>query len=384
MKMKMKSIVFVFFALAFFTSACQKGWYVTENPAPKKKEKALVYCLPKKQIHLTIALKKAHFIPGPYAEFATPYLSLQNIKYKEKYFYAISDVECHTSAIADPDRRFYIVPDKNLPALSFSQQAVLSGINLTDVDERAPTSAPAFLPEKLDNPANPDFTNIQIDKSKYEVIDTTYRIVQRDSVVKRIPVYQTKEKQKTIAQKAKDAADFIIRIRKNRFSLEAAIEEQKVSGVDIAYMIEKLEALEQSYLALFTGKLKTEMVELHYTLTPEKKQEEQGFVLDYFDKNTGKHVEQNDKADKLELLVLPLTGKNNEATDSTGEKNKKALAYCQAKPVELSLYLNDKKIFVHREAIPQMGTIRYLPSDVADQDTKIKLDPRTGEIIFIN
>ncbi|MDA3819666.1 MAG: DUF4831 family protein, partial [Candidatus Delongbacteria bacterium] len=342
-----------------------------------------VYCLPKNQVHLTISLKNAHFIPGTYAEFATPYLSLQNIEFKEKYFYAIHDVECHTSAIADPDRRFYIVPDKNLPDLSFSQQAVLSGINLTDADEQVPVSGIAFVPEKLDNPANPDFTNIQIDKSKYEVIDTTYRIVQRDSVVKRIPVYQTKEKQKTIAQKAKDAADFIIRIRKNRFSLEAAIEEQKVSGVDIAYMIEKLEALEQSYLELFTGKLKTEIVELHYTITPEKNQEVQRFVLDYLDENTGTHLEKTNNSDKLELLVVPLSGESSKTKQANKGESKKALAFYHARPVELALFLNDKKIFFQQAVISQMGSLNYLPADIVDGDTQIKLDPQTGDLIFI-
>ncbi|MGC9330597.1 MAG: DUF4831 family protein [Bacteroidales bacterium] len=381
--MKWESIVFVFFALMFFTSACQKGWYVTENPVPEKKEKALVYCLPKNQIHLTISLKKAHFIPGPYAEFATPYLSLQNIEYNEKYFYTISDVECHTSSIADPDRQFYIVPDKNLPALSFSQQAVLSGINLTDVDEQAAVSVPVFVPEKLHNSANPDFPNMQIDKSNYEVIDTTYRIVQRDSVEIRIPVYQTKEKQKTIVEKAKDAADFIIRIRKNRFSLEAALGEQKVSGVDIAYMIEKLEALEQSYLELFTGKLKTEIVELHYTLTPEKKQAEQGFVLDYLDKNTGTLIEQANNADKLELRVVPLSEQSSKPKLANKDESKKALAFYHARPVELALFLNDEKIFFQQAVISQMGSLNYLPAEIVDGDTRIKLDPHTGEIIFI-
>ncbi len=379
----MKNIVFLLTALLFLTSACQDGWYVDKKPIPEQKKDAVAYYLPKHQVHLTIELKKAHFVPGPYAEFANLYLSLSNVEVKEKHFYSVNKVEYHVSVLPDPDRKFWVIPEKSLPDLSFNQQGILSGINVENASEKITVTDPVMISGKLPNPANPDFTNLQIDKSKYEVIDTTYRVVQRDSIVKRIPVYNTKEKEKTVAQKAQDAADFIIRIRKNRFSLEAALEEQKVSGVDIAYMIEKLEALEQSYLELFTGKLKTESVQLHYTITPEKNQDVQRFVLDYLDKNSGEPVEQNDNADKLEVLLLPLYRESAETIEAKQEKNKKSLVFYQAKPVELVLFKNDKKVFFQQAVIPQMGTLRYLPASMINKDSQIKLDPHTGEIIFI-
>ncbi len=379
----MRKFLFILIIPTLILSACQKGWYVDDDPEAGIRQKAISYYLPENQVHFTIEFVKYHFAPGPYAEYANHYLTLRNIESEEKNYYAVNNVKCQTNYMPDPDRKFWVVPDNAMPVLSYGRQGVLAGINVSDVMYTHDMAEPVFLPEKVDNPAKPDFINLQIDKSKYEVIDTTYRIVQKDSVIKRIPVYTTKEKEKTFAQKAKDAADFIIRIRKNRFSLEAALEEQYVSGVDIAFMINKLEELEQSYLELFIGKLKTDTVELHYTITPEKKQDVQRFVLDYLHRSKAVSVEQQNNADKLELLIIPLSGDSMETQSTTKKESKNALAYYHARPVEYALFLNDKKIFSQQGVIPQMGKLKYVPADIVNKDTQIKLDPTTGELIFI-
>lgn len=377
----MKKYLFIFIIPLLMISSCQKGWYVLDDQAGEKvKQNALPYYLPRTQVHIKIKIDQYRFVPGPYAGFAKSYLTLENIEMKERYFWAIQDVELKTRHLPDPEHKYWIVPEKITPDLSLSQGGVLSGINTMETAE-PDVPEPVFFNQHADNPANLDFTNMQIDKSKYEVIDTTYRIVEKDSVVQRIPVYQTKEKEKDMSQKAKDAADFIIRVRKNKFSLEAAIEDQQVSGVDIKYMIDKLEETEQSYLELFTGKLQKETVDLYYTITPESESGAQNFILDYIDKEMALPVDDQVNSEKISFMVLPLNEKY--ARVQPDEENKSALVYRQPMPVQYILYLNDEKIFSKPDVCPQMGNINDIPANLINNESQIKLNSETGEILHV-
>ncbi|MFO7789101.1 MAG: DUF4831 family protein [Bacteroidales bacterium] len=377
----MKKYLFIFIIPLLMISSCQKGWYVLDDQAGEKvKQNALPYYLPRTQVHIKIKIDQYRFVPGPYAGFAKSYLTLENIEMKERYFWAIQDVEFKTRHLPDPEHKYWIVPEKITPDLSLSQGGVLSGINTMETAE-PDVPEPVFFNQHADNPANLDFTNMQIDKSKYEVIDTTYRIVEKDSVVQRIPVYQTKEKEKDMSQKAKDAADFIIRVRKNKFSLEAAIEDQQVSGVDIKYMIDKLEETEQSYLELFTGKLQKETVDLYYTITPESESGAQNFILDYIDKEMALPVDDQVNSEKISFMVLPLNEKY--ARVQPDEENKSALVYRQPMPVQYILYLNDEKIFSKPDVCPQMGNINDIPANLINNESQIKLNSETGEILHV-
>lgn len=377
----MKKYFFLFIITLLVITSCQKGWYVLDDQAGEKvKQNALPYYLPRNQVHIKIEIDQYRFVPGPYAGFAKSYLSLDNVEMKENYFWAIQTVELKTRQLPDPEHKYWIVPEKVTPDLSYTQGGVLSGINTMKTAE-FDVPEPVFFNQHINNPARLDFTNMQIDKSKYEVIDTTYRIVQTDSVVQRIPVYQTKEKEKDMSQKAKDAADFIIRVRKNKFSLEAAIEDKQVSGVDIKYMIDKLEETEQSYLELFTGKLQKERLELYYTITPENESGAQNFILDYIDKAKAVPVDDQVNSEKLSFMVLPLNERH--ARIQPDEDNKSALIYRQPMPVQYVLYLNDEKIFSQPGVCPQMGNINDVPVNLVNDESKIKLNPETGEIIHV-
>ncbi len=380
----MKKVIFVFVVIAMVLGSCQPAWHVVdENAKSEVVNNALPYHLPENQLHIRLDIEQHHFIPGPYAAYASELLGLEGVEMSEKYFWNVAAVSIQESTLPDQAHRYFIVPEKGKPAVSYAAGGILHGINLKNTAGTKSENHSYFSEPIVNDPADLAYTDLQIDKNKYEVIDTTYRVIQRDSVVQRIPVYKSREEEKTALHKARDASDFIIRIRKNRFSLEAALEDQQVSGVDIRVMIEKLEALEKSYIQLFTGKTESRKFSRYYTLMPEAEAKAQSFVLDYLGDEIAEPVDKDEPGKKLEVMVLPLINQDDPDAVQSDKETKPALIYRQPMPVRHQVYLEDQLIYSENSYCPQMGRIIDLPASAVDENDAIKMNEKTGEIISI-
>jgi hypothetical protein len=370
----------ILLVLAVFTS-CNTQWYVVDDKASTElKYSALPYYLPKTQIHVQVEYEQFHFIPGPYAHFAEEMLSIRGVTEQEKRYWKVSSIEMEQRSLPDRSQRYWIVPDGATPSVSLHKSGILNGINCAPHEPEGTGDASQFYPSEHENPADIPFTDLQIDKNTREVIDTSYRTVRRDSVVQRIPVYNTREVGKDLRHKAQDAADFIIRIRKNRFSLEAALEDQKVNGVDIAYMINKLEELEQSYLELFTGKLNTTTMTKHYVVTPGNHHQNETHFLDRLGAQVPVTLQEDMDGKILALTIEPMVAFE-KSLESNDEKEKQsALIYRRPLPVQYIIKLDGQKLYQGEGLCPQMGSVMKLPVSLIDDNSSIRLNSKTGDI----
>ena len=243
----------LFFTLVLIVSAqafAQKK--VTELPA-KHEEGVLLpetngfyYTLPKTSFKIDVTVTRTTEIKGYYAEYAEKLLGLNNIITANKTHYKLHDVKISSFETPDTSRLFLVELSKNQVKESYLTK-LYSKIPLQE-EEIVFTEEYKNMTTKL-----PDFFKNYSELTYIEEEDT-YMVKQLvDSIVTEIPVNTTKKVTKTVAQKAQEAADFIIQIRKDRYNLTSGVQEVAYSKEALNLMIDELNSWEKNYLDLFTG-----------------------------------------------------------------------------------------------------------------------------------
>jgi len=369
--------------MVFILVSCQKNWFVVsdKDALDKHKVEGILYSLPRTVLDVDVTLNVYHYTPGPFSQFANSYLNISGVEQQEMSFWEIDAVKIYDNPEPDPDALFWLVPQKTKPSVQLSDQGILSGINHFQAIENLPIIE-RFYPVRKALPNDILYTDLGVKRNQYEVIDTTWRVIERDSVIQRIPVYKSVEKEKAWHHKAQDAANFIIKIRKRRFKLEAAIEEQQADGEGVGIMIEKLEALENEYIALFVGKTEVEKRYYHFKIVPESGKLSQIFFLGNLDIETGNFVEDKTQAHALKLKV---EAANQLSIQQPGPDKVTDIGLISRQAVMANCYLllNEEIVYEKSAMMPQMGGFKTLSSDLISDDTKILINAKTGSLQMI-
>ena len=264
----MKRVLFFTFLLVFSVQVfAQKN--VTVLPVQPKADALLpetngfYYMLPKTSFKIDVTVTRTTEIKGYYAEYAEKLLGLNNIINSNKTNYKLKNVKISTFEIPDTSRVFLVELSKNQIKDNF----------LTKFYQKIPLRDNEIIyteEYKTNTTKLPDFFRNYSELTYIEEEDT-YIVKQLvDSIVTEIPVNTTKKVTKTVAQKAQEAADFIIQIRKDRYNLTSGVQEVPYSKEALKLMIDELNSWEKNYLDLFTGITLED--EEHYTIivTPDE------------------------------------------------------------------------------------------------------------------
>jgi hypothetical protein len=101
------------------------------------------------------------------------------------------------------------------------------------------------------------------------------------------PMRRTTLKEKTLEQKAEEAANFLIKLKKRRFKLVAGQYDYMPEGEAMADALKELSRLEEEYLSLFIGKRITTQFHRNYRYAPVADKENHRVVLFRFASNEG-------------------------------------------------------------------------------------------------
>jgi len=148
--------------------------------------------------------------------------------------------------------------------LSFTE----SGLILGTIPERIDTVAkeekiinkeePGLATEK---DVFPEVFKYSADVNFFEKVDTIIRKVNIDTMTLERQYLKRTVIEKSPEQKAKEASDYIVKIKDNRFNLISGFQEVNYNRETLEYMDSQLKQMEKEYLKLFTG------ISLHKTLT---------------------------------------------------------------------------------------------------------------------
>ncbi|MEJ5267662.1 MAG: DUF4831 family protein, partial [Bacteroidales bacterium] len=250
--------IYIFIFIIIFISPIsfsfgQINSFKINDPNKTIKDNILIYYLPRVVFDVIITVETEYFIPGPFASFAEKYLSIRNVNTETRTSSEITGVEVSPIYHADESACFGIIPGKNKINLVFTNDGVIKSINTCSKGKDFEFNNNFTITPNYVNPFNP-FTNLSVNRNFTDITDTTYQVIQVDSVFQKIPVFNKRITSKSLEQKAEEAANFILLIRNRKFNQISGFFEIETPSVDLPFMVSEMDKLEKEFLELFIGK----------------------------------------------------------------------------------------------------------------------------------
>ena len=242
---------------------------IDNNAAPQTKD-GIFYSLPRTVVKIEVKIDRVENYQGPYADFALRFLGLKNVIPANSIDYKISDIVITTYPEPDPDQYYFVeLGDKiskgeQAGLLSLSDAGVILG-TLPAVDGAPDNTSQVANAEEPPADAGKDafgeLFKYSVDASVFEKVDTIIRKINMDTMTVERQYYKRTIVEKSPEQKAKEAADYISKIKENRFNLISGTQEVNYNRETLEYMDDQLNRMEKEYLKLFTG------ISIHKSLT---------------------------------------------------------------------------------------------------------------------
>lgn len=357
--------------------------FVSQAKANKLEDSpGFYYALPRHMIQVDLIVQKTQRIKGPYSEYAARILGVDQYITQDETVYSIVDAVITTETEPDPDSWFFVEFDErgSKDARSLVFELHKNGTILAVEDSPMERDIRQERIEKtLVNAEADQHFHYYAERSIYQRIDTIVRKITIDTTVIRRNVLQSAWVDRNPEQKARAAADFIQKIREDRFNLLIGFQEVNY-GQGIMYMDQQLRELEQEYLSLFLGAEVSSLSEHSLYFYPSA--ETKGIQnIGKFSESAGL-VAESMKGDNIQLIVDPLgvTGGLAEQHKSNGKSRlANGIYYRVPDAATLSLMYKGKILASERAYISQLGFIGVLPVS----KTRMIFDANSGMVTTI-
>jgi hypothetical protein len=383
--MMVKKIVYFF--LLFVIVGCTTVKVVNINEAPKFYKNAVIYALPETVLQIDVTLNKTTYIRGPFYEYAEKYLNITNVIKKNYSSWDIVDI--NIDSYAEPDYNNYYVLESNNKSLMngilLNKYGIIESINKTAPPKKNEENNRLFL--EINHPGKEiQFTDLSVKRNINENQDTVYKKVKQDTTFVKVPVIKKQIEKKSINEKAEEAANFIIKLRKRRFKMLVGLSEKEISSHSIEPMIEELNRLEAEYLSLFIGKKYDEKYLRTFSYTPNKSKDIDTGLLFNFSKDLG-IVSKEDKT-TMPILVKVINDGKTKVIDSylakreeEDSKEQRGIVYRIPDFATVQILSGNDVIARKRLMISQFGTLNLLPEQILkSKNISIKFNPTFGNV----
>lgn len=204
----------------------------------------VTYSLPQTTLTVEVDAVQESFFAGPYAPFARKYLGIQ-VRQNDYASASVREVQLVSRVEADPEARFAI--DLKGGDDRFLE---LTSLGLVSFQSKAEAETAVW---RFDPQPSADFGTLGATTTTQKEVRTAWKEIRTDSSFSRIPVQETFEVEKTPEMKAKEAADLILKARKERFNISTGNTDATFSGEALGAALAELDRIEKEYLTLFTG-----------------------------------------------------------------------------------------------------------------------------------
>ena len=198
------------------------------------------YALPSTSVTVRVEVRQETFFAGPYAPFAKQMLNM-SVQDQDAVTTEIIRVDLIPHVEADTDA-WYTCDQESAALLSLTAQGLVSMGN-----SPAPVSW-RFLPG-----LKADFSAKGLTTPEKEAVETIFKEMPSDTGMVTIPVEHKILVEKTLEDKASDAADMILQVRKERLNIASGNTDASYSGESLRGALQELNRIENEYMALFRG-----------------------------------------------------------------------------------------------------------------------------------
>ena len=338
-----------------------------ENRNVSTSNEGFIYTLPKTVFKVDVVYKKIQELVGPLADYTTEYLGVNNYISANKTEYSIINVNVTTFNESDPDQLYYVQyptersKDEKATSFSLSDIGGLTAYNTTPINTQKSTEVitdQTFIFESGDT----QFPYMS-QYNRQEKIDTIIRTINIDTVTINRFLFKSSWIDKSIDDKAKDAALEIEKIRESKYHLISGYQEVNY-GTSIIYMTNQLQKLEDQHLELFLGKkiITLDSQTIYFTPSKVKKGDE---LIKFPD---GSSVVIKVIPDNISNVLpdVPSTKPNN-------------IYYRIPTSANLTVDYGNKTFFNGNFVINQLGSVSTVPL----VGTQLQFDKTTGNLTSI-
>ncbi len=359
---------FLTFLMAMsFNSYCQITVTKIENKNINTSQEGFIYSLPQTVFEIDVIYEKVQQLKGPLSEYANEYLGITNYISSDKIEYNLIEVIVSMYEEADPDQLYYVqypterAKDEKMTSFRLSDIGGLSAYN-TDAANTNQTIEVVNDQTFIYNKGDDTFPYMS-QYNKQKKTDTIVRTINIDTITINRFLFKTSWIDKSISEKAKEAALQVEKIRESRYHLISGYQEVNY-GSSIVYMDKQLQELENQYLELFLGKeIKTiEKQTVYYLPNKNKKIDE---LMKFSDGKT------------VNIALTYNSISNNLPETSTSITNK--VYYRIPASANITISSESKDFFSDRYTINQLGVVSAVPLG----DTKLQFDEQTGNLVSI-
>ncbi|MCX6267145.1 MAG: DUF4831 family protein [Bacteroidetes bacterium] len=346
---------------------------IDNNSAPQTKD-GIFYSLPRTVVKIDVKIDRIENYKGPYADFALRFLGLKNVVETNSIDYKISNISITTYAEPDSDQYYFVeLGDKiskgeKAGMLSLNDAGVIIGTLPESMD-----TINKFVPvlKQVDAPADPDrdafgeLFKYSADVSVFEKVDTIIRKINIDTLTVERQYYKRTMVEKSPEQKAKEAADYISKIKENRFNLISGTQEVNYNKETLEYMDDQLNRMEKEYLKLFTGISVHKSVTFSYKYIPVPNQINAEIPIFKFLKSKGV-IDLDDQGGKVVTIKIQRVGNTNTVANylKKAEKDSKVQGFSYRIPelARVSVKLDENTQQETQCLVSQLGVVTNLPS----------------------
>jgi hypothetical protein len=346
---------------------------IDNNAAPQTKE-GIFYSLPRTVVKIEVKIDRVENYKGPYADFALRFLGLKNVVQANSIEYKISDITITTYPEPDPDQYYFVeMGDKmskgeRIGVLSLSNAGVILGTMPEGIDTSGsfiPLSNSDDLLSEADKDAFGELFKYSADVSVFEKVDTIIRKINIDTLTVERQYYKRTMVEKSPEQKAKEAADFISRIKDNRFNLLSGTQEVSYNRETLEYMDTQLKTMEREYLKLFTGVSLHKSLTFSYKYIPIPNQINTEIPIFKFLKSKG-IIDLDEQGGKVVTIKIQRVGNTNTVANylKKAEKETKIQGFSYRIPelARVTVKLDENTQEETQCLVSQLGVVSYLPS----------------------
>lgn len=227
---------------------------------PAAKAQDVIYALPSTTLTVKVEVEQEEFFAGPYATFARKFLNM-DAKDRNSVRSAVTAVEITPRVEAD-GKALYSCESDNAALLALTAQGLVALQNKAD----AGSMAWRFLP-----PAGVSFPGSIASPAKEET-RITYKSIQTEDSVVQVPVEHKVKSAKTLEDKAAEAAEMILSVRRDRLNIVSGNTDASYSGEAMGAALRELDRIEKEYMALFEGYTVKRSYTASFDVIPESKE----------------------------------------------------------------------------------------------------------------